>query len=66
MASPARAALSVPDTPERSVRAAPGQLRSFYVPVQLDCLAMDSVVDFHLYLQTSPGHFVLLRGHDLE
>jgi putative nucleotidyltransferase with HDIG domain len=66
MASPARAALSVPDTPERSVRAAPGQLRSFYVPVQLDCLVLDSVVDFHLYLQTSPGRFVLFRGPDLE
>jgi len=27
---------------------------------------MDSVVDFHLYLQTSPGRFVLFRGPDLE
>jgi len=38
MASPARAALSVPDTPERSVRAAFGQVRPFYVPVRLDGL----------------------------
>ncbi len=66
MASPARAVLSVPDTPEGSVRAAFGHVRPIYIPVHLDGLVMDSVVDFHLHLQTSPGHFVLFRGPDLE
>ena len=66
VASLARAVPSVPDTPEGSVRAAFGHVRPIYIPVHLDGLVMDSVVDFHLHLQTSPGHFVLFRGPDLE
>lgn len=48
------------------MRAAFGHVRPLYIPVHLDGLVMDSVVDFHLHLQTSPGHFVLFRGPDLE
>ena len=48
------------------MRAAFGHVRPLYIPVRLDGLVVDSVVDFHLYLQTSPGHFVLFRGPDLE
>jgi HD-GYP domain-containing protein (c-di-GMP phosphodiesterase class II) len=48
------------------VRAAFGHVRPIYIPVHLDGLVLDSVVDFHLHLQTSPGHFVLFRGPDLE
>jgi putative nucleotidyltransferase with HDIG domain len=66
VATPARAAHSVTAPPEGSVRAAFGHVRPIYIPVHLDGLVMDSVVDFHLYLQTSPGHFILFRGPDLE
>ena len=48
------------------MRAAFGHVRPLYIPVHLDGLVLDSVVDFHLHLQTSPGHFVLFRGPDLE
>ena len=48
------------------MRAAFGHVRPLYIPVHLDGLVMDAVVDFHLHLQTSPGHFVLFRGPDLE
>ena len=41
-------------------------MRPIYIPVHLDGRPVDSVVDFHLYLQTSPGHFVLFRGPDFE
>lgn len=66
VAVPARAVLPVAEAPEGSVRAAFGHVRPLYIPVHLDGLVVDSVVDFHLYLQTSPGHFVLFRGPDLE
>ncbi len=66
MPATARASFSTPDTPEGAVRAAFGHVRPLYIPVHLDGLVVDSVVDFHLYLQTSPGHFVLFRGPDLE
>ena len=66
VAAPARAVLPVPDAPEGAVRAAFGHVRPLYIPVHLDGLVMDAVVDFHLHLQTSPGHFVLFRGPDLE
>ncbi|MBA2356756.1 MAG: HD domain-containing protein [Acidobacteria bacterium] len=66
MAPLARAAPLVTDPPDGSVRAAFGHLRPLYIPVYLDGLVTDSVVDFHLYLQTSPGHFILFRGPDLE
>jgi putative nucleotidyltransferase with HDIG domain len=66
VATPARALLPRSDAPEGSVRAAFGHVRPIYIPVHLDGLVVDSVVDFHLYLQTSPGHFVLFRGPDLE
>lgn len=48
------------------MRAAFGHVRPIYVPVRLDGLVIDSVVDFHLHLQSAPGHFVLFRGPDLE
>lgn len=35
------------------------------MPVHLDGLVVDSIVDFHLYLQSAPGHFILFRGPDL-
>jgi hypothetical protein len=66
VAAPARASMSVPEGPDGSVRAAFGHVRPIYIPVHLDGLVLDSVVDFHLHLQTSPGHFVLFRGPDLE
>ena len=66
MATPARVQVGAPTLPEGAVRAAFGHVRPLYVPVHLDGLVIDSVVDFHLYLQTSPGHFVLFRGPDLE
>ncbi|HTV03212.1 MAG TPA: HD domain-containing phosphohydrolase [Luteitalea sp.] len=66
VAAPARASFAVPEGPDGSVRAAFGHVRPIYIPVHLDGLVLDSVVDFHLYLQTSPGHFVLFRGPDLE
>jgi putative nucleotidyltransferase with HDIG domain len=66
VAAPARASFSAPDAPDGAVRAAFGHVRPLYIPVYLDGLVVDSVVDFHLYLQTSPGHFVLFRGPDLE
>ncbi len=66
MAAVARLAIPSGDTPEGAVRAAFGHVRPIYIPVHLDGLVVDSVVDFHLYLQTSPGHFVLFRGPDLE
>ncbi len=67
MSAPARAVLPVvPDVPEGAVRAAFGHVRPLYIPVHLDGLVVDSVVDFHLHLQTSPGHFILFRGPDLE
>lgn len=66
MASPARAVPVVSETLDGSVRAAFGHVRPIYIPVHLDGLVMDSIVDFHLHLQTSPGHFVLFRGPDLE
>ena len=66
MATLARAPLPVTDSPDGSVRAAFGHVRPIYIPVHLDGLVIDSVVDFHLHLQTSPGHFVLFRGPDLE
>lgn len=66
MAAPVRASFPAADGPEGSVRAAFGHVRPLYIPVHLDGLVLDSVVDFHLYLQTSPGHFILFRGPDLE
>jgi putative nucleotidyltransferase with HDIG domain len=66
VAAPARASFSAPDPPEGAVRAAFGHVRPLYIPVHLDGLVIDSVVDFHLHLQTSPGHFILFRGPDLE
>lgn len=48
------------------MRAAFGHVRPIFVPVRLDGLVVDSIVDFHLYLQTEPGHFVLFRGPELE
>ena len=66
VAVPARAPMSKPEGPEGSVRAAFGHVRPIFIPVHLDGLVLDSVVDFHLHLQTSPGHFVLFRGPDLE
>ncbi len=66
MATPARTVPALSPPPDVSVRAAFGHVRPIYVPVHLDGLVMDSVVDFHLHLQTSPGHFVLFRGPDLE
>src|SRR5918993_4578702 len=66
VAVPARAVPQVSAAPEGAVRAAFGHVRPLYIPVHLDGLVMDSVVDFHLYLQTSPGHFILFRAPDLE
>ena len=66
VAVPARAPMSNPEGPEGSVRAAFGHVRPIFIPVHLDGLVLDAVVDFHLHLQTSPGHFVLFRGPDLE
>lgn len=48
-----------------AVRAAYGHVRPLYLPVHLDGLVVDTLVDFHLYLQSAPGHFVLFRGPDL-
>lgn len=53
------------ETPPGAVRAAYGHVRPLYMPVHLDGLVVDSVVNFHLYLQSAPGHFVLFRGPDL-
>ncbi len=66
MSATVRAVYRAPDTPQGAVRAAFGNVRPLYIPVRLDGLVVDSVVDFHLHLQTSPGHFVLFRGPDLE
>lgn len=65
MALPLRLEPRVPETPPGTVRAAYGHVRPLYMPVHLDGLVVDSVVDFHLYLQSAPGHFVLFRGPDL-
>lgn len=65
MASPLRLHPREPDTPPGTVRAAFGHVRPLYIPVHLDGLLVDSVVDFHLYLQSALGQFVLLRGPDL-
>lgn len=66
MASPLRLQPRIPETPPGAVRAAFGHVRPLYMPVHLDGLVVDSVVDFHLYLQSAPGHFVLFRGPDLS
>lgn len=65
MAAPLRLTPRVTATPPGAVRAAYGHVRPLYLPVHLDGLVVDSVVDFHLYLQSAPGHFVLFRGPDL-
>jgi len=65
MALPLRLQPKVPETPPGGVRAAYGHVRALYMPVHLDGLVVDSVVNFHLYLQSAPGHFVLFRGPDL-
>jgi HD-GYP domain-containing protein (c-di-GMP phosphodiesterase class II) len=65
MAQPLRVPPRMPDLPPGAVRAAFGHVRPLYIPVHLDGLVVDSVVDFHLYLQSAPGHFVLFRGPDL-
>lgn len=66
VAAPLRATFAAADGADGSVRAAFGHVRPLYIPVHLDGLVLDSVLDFHLYLQTSPGHFILFRGPDLE
>lgn len=66
MATPLRLQPRTPETPAGAVRAAFGHVRPLYMPVHLDGLVVDSVVDFHLYLQSAPGHFVLFRGPDLS
>jgi putative nucleotidyltransferase with HDIG domain len=66
MAQPLRLQPAVPALPPGAVRAAFGHVRPLYIPVHLDGLVVDSVVSFHLYLQSAPGHFLLFRGPDLE
>lgn len=65
MAVPLRLAPNVHAMPPGAVRAAYGHVRPLYLPIDLDGLVIDSVVSFHLYLQSAPGHFVLFRGPDL-
>lgn len=65
MPLPVRLQPKVPDTPPGAVRARYGHVRPLYMPVHLDGLVVDTVVNFHLYLQSAPGQFVLFRGPDL-
>jgi putative nucleotidyltransferase with HDIG domain len=49
-----------------AVRAVVGQAHAVYVPVDLDGLVPDTVLEFALHFQSAPGYFVPLQGAGAE